>query len=98
MHFSYPNGNVLEGEFEHGKIHGHAVFRYKNGDQREGFFRENILDGQVIFTEKSSGRTVIELWRNGERRDDEEQVVKAGSAKTSTERSTSRGRDNRYMN
>ena len=44
---SYPNGNVLSGQFEDGKIHGHTVLRYANGDQREGFFRENELDGQV---------------------------------------------------
>ena len=71
---SYPNGNVLEGEFDRGKIHGHAVFRYPNGDQREGFFRENVLDGQVIFTE-STGKTIIEVWRNGKRVKEEEQVV-----------------------
>jgi hypothetical protein len=39
----------LEGDFEVGKIHGHAVFRYPTGDKREGFFRENVLDGQVQF-------------------------------------------------
>ena len=43
----YQNGNVLDGEFEDGRIEGHAVFRYPNGDQREGFFSQNILDGQV---------------------------------------------------
>lgn len=74
---TYADGNVLEGEFSDGKIHGHAVFRYPNGDQREGFFRENVLDGQVIFTQ-ANGRIVIELWENGKRQLDQEQVVQEG--------------------
>ena len=37
-----------------------------------------MFDPQVIFTE-SSGRTVIEVWRNGKRADEEAQVVKQGS-------------------
>ena len=52
------NGNILEGEFADGKIHGHAVFKYPNGDQREGVFSENVLDGQVIYT-RANGRIVI---------------------------------------
>lgn len=62
---TYPDGNVLEGEFSNGKIHGNAVLKYPNGDQREGYFFENVLDGQVIYT-KANGMIVIEFWKNGE--------------------------------
>ena len=77
IYFSYANGNILEGEFKLGKIHGHAVFRYPDGDQREGFFRDNVLDGQVIFTQKS-GKTSIEVWRNGKRVTEETKEVASG--------------------
>jgi hypothetical protein len=78
---SYSDGNTLEGEFSDGQIDGHAVFRYPNGDQREGFFRENVLDGQVIYT-KANGRIAIELWNNGQRLVDKEQIIHEGEETT----------------
>ena len=72
---SYSDGNILEGEFSDGKIHGHAVFKYPNGDRREGFFFENVLDGQVIYT-KADGMIVIELWNNGENIEDQSEVIR----------------------
>ena len=57
---SYSNGNILEGDFRLGKIHGHAVFRYPNGNQREGFFRENVLDGQVHKRRRTN--ITIDFW------------------------------------
>ena len=72
---SYSDGNILEGEFSEGKIHGHAIFKYPNGDRREGFFFENVLDGQVIYT-KADGMIVIELWNNGENIEDQSEVIR----------------------
>ena len=39
---------------------------------------------QVIYTEASSGRTVIELWKEGRRVDGEEQVVQEGAPASAT--------------
>ena len=39
---------------------------------------------QVIYTEASSGRTVIELWKEGRRVDGEEQVVQEGASASAT--------------
>ena len=76
----YPDGNILEGEFLNGKIHGNAVFKYPNGDQREGFFFENVLNGQVIYT-KSDGTIVIEFWKNGDPVPEKETLVRQGGSK-----------------
>ena len=77
---SYPDGNILLGEFSNGKIHGNAVFKYPNGDQREGNFHENVLDGQVIYT-KSDGTIVIEFWSNGDPVPEKETIVKEAASK-----------------
>jgi len=71
---TYSNGDVIDANFVDGMIEGHGVLKYTNGDQREGFFNMNKLDGQVIYT-KSNGRIVVEVWENGERLRDVEEVI-----------------------
>ena len=43
-----------------------------------------LISLQVIYTEASSGRTVIELWKEGRRVDGEEQVVQEGASASAT--------------
>ncbi len=59
-----PNGDIYNGMFVEGKMHGEGYMMKANGDKFEGFFIDNLYEGEgTLYT--SEGNTKA-MWEKGE--------------------------------
>ena len=56
-------GDVLEGEWLNGVLHGQATYNYANGDKYVGAFKDGSSHGQGTYTH-SSGEKYVGEWKN----------------------------------
>lgn len=61
----FANGEIIEGFFENGKIHGVGTHTLPNGNYYIGNFKEGNYDGYGIYSWKSEGMIYYGTWQKG---------------------------------
>ncbi len=61
----FANGEIIEGFFENGKIHGVGTHNLPNGNYYIGNFKEGNYDGYGIYSWKSEGMIYYGTWQKG---------------------------------
>ncbi len=64
--FTFPSGNVYEGDINLGKLHGRGKMTYTAGDLYEGEFRNGKKEGYGIYN-FASGASYQGEWKDGKR-------------------------------
>ena len=54
--YTWPSGQIYDGEWRNGKSHGHGTFVYKSGDKYVGGFRLDDRHGFGTYSYKDGGR------------------------------------------
>lgn len=64
--FTFPNGDMYDGEWQHGYAHGHGMFRWANGDMYQGEFRCMMKHGMGSYIFKD-GTKYDGRWKDNKR-------------------------------
>ncbi len=65
--FEAKDGSRYHGEFSKGRQDGFGTYVAPNKDAYQGRFVDGKPDGKLLVTRASDGKSVVEIWKNGEK-------------------------------